>query len=199
MKRVFAIAGALVVAGALASTAFAAGPKLKASPGTFNPGNVCDVQAAWVAKQGLPDAGNSDHALVLKKGCPTTTNAAALATIDGVQGMTVAATAQLGYDIKSDSPCGAGSPRFNVRWTHSSFMTPQFSFIGACANDAERTTAGGWTHVRFELNDAGEAFPPIPAGATIQSITLLVDEQGTYVLDNIYVDSVTIGKPGATD
>ena len=199
MNRVLAVAGALVMVGALATTAFAAGPKLKASPSTFDPGNACDDQAAWVAKQGLPDAGNANHALVLKKGCPTATNAAALAAIEGVQGMTVGPATQLGYEIKSDSPCGGGAPRFNVRWTHPSLTGTQFSFVGGCANDAERTTTSGWTHVRLELNDPSEAFPVIPAGATIQSVTLLVDEQGTYVLDNIYVDGVTIGKPGATD
>jgi hypothetical protein len=99
----------------LGNTALAGG--IKAKPWEFV-GSVenCGVEgedtveANWVTKQGLPDAGESNHALYLQKFGPTANCAAAGATIDGVGGTLT----ELGFDYRNDGWCGAGAPRFNV-------------------------------------------------------------------------------------
>jgi hypothetical protein len=85
-----------------------------------------------------------------------------------------------------------------------------FHFVGGCSNDSTPTPApqdpGQWTRVRFELTNPAEAFPPIPAGSTIVSISILYDEGtdtvlatdpmgiGLAVIDNIDIDGKTIAS-----
>ena len=47
-----------------------------------------------------------------------------------------------------------------------------------------------------DLSDPTVAFPPVAAGATLVSVSILQDEQGTSILDNISVNGKRIGKPG---
>jgi hypothetical protein len=180
-----------VAASVFTGSAFADNDKLQAKPFQFDPGNQCDDQAEWRAKIGLPDAGNSNHGLFLRKGCALEVNASAGAIIDGAEGMP--AGTQFGYDIRNDSPCGAGAPRFNLS------TTTGFHFIGGCSNDNERSPVPGnpgWTRVRFELQDPGEAFLVVNPAEVITQLVLIVDEPGDYVVDNIYINGTTIGKPG---
>jgi hypothetical protein len=192
VRRFASVFAATIVAfGVVTGSAFAQDDKLKAKPFGFDPNNQCDDRADWRAKIGLPDVGSSDHGLVLRKGCATSVVAAAGAVIDGAQGQ--AAGTQIGFDIRNDSPCTGGAPRFNLS------ASDGFHFIGGCGNDAERTPVPGnpgWTRVRFELQDPGEAFPVVNAAAVIEQLVLIVDEQGEYVVDNIYVNGTVIGKPG---
>lgn len=159
------------------------------------------VTGAWVTHEGLPDAGKSDHGLLLEKLGPTANCASAGAVIDGVSGISLT---EIGYDIRNDSHCGAGAPRFNV------MSTAGFHFLGGCANATltANTPATGWTRVRINPTNAAQAFPVIPAGATIIGIAILFDEgedtllpnAGTAVIDNIQIKTPTgevlIGKPG---
>ncbi len=185
------VAAALVASSMFVGTAFAQDDKLKAKPFTFDPNGQCDDRADWRAKIGLPDVGNSNHGLVLRKGCATAVVAAAGAVVDGAEGQQAGTV--IGFDIRDDSPCTGGAPRFNL--TESGIT----HFIGGCGNDIERAPVPGnpgWTRVRFELQDPAEAFPVVNPAAVIQQLVLIVDEQGEYVVDNVYVNGTVVGKPG---
>ncbi len=177
-------------------------PTLQVKPATFvgtalgcapgEAGTPGGVRAAWRTHKGLPDAGRSDHALVLTKRVATTDCSAALARIRGVKGLPALT---LGFDYREDSYCGAGSARFNVT------ASDGFHFVGGCVNGTP-VPAGtdrrgdDWFRVTFDLTDPAVAFPPVAAGATLVSVTLIQDEQGTSILDNINVNGKRIGKPG---
>jgi len=179
------------------------GPKLQVKPATYvGAAEACGagtpagtrggVRAAWRTHKGLPDAGRSDHALVLKKTVATTDCSSAFARIRGVRGQPAFT---LGFDYREDSYCGAGAARFNV------VASDGFHFVGGCANgspDPAGTDRRGndWLRVTFLLSDPAVAFPPVAAGATLVSVTLIQDEQGTSILDNISVNGKRIGKPG---
>jgi hypothetical protein len=172
----------------ITGVAIAGDGKLLAQPFKFDPNNTGAAVAHWQAKIGLPDVGNARQGLRLEKNAPTTEIVAAGANLKFVEGEPFE---QMGFDISNDSPCTGGSPRFNV------LASDGFHFVGGCGNDNERTAVPGhpdWTRVRFESD---EAFPPIAPGATIISAQLIVDEEGKYRLDNIYVNGDWARKAGA--
>jgi hypothetical protein len=188
------------------ATALAAKPvshTLQVKPGTYvgaagdcgagtPAGTRRGVRAAWRTHQGLRDAGRADHALYLSKRVATTDCSSAYAIVRGVKGLPATS---LGFDYRADSYCGAGSARFNVR------ASDGFHFVGGCANGVP-TSAGTdrrgatWSRVTFDLTDPTVAFPPVAAGATLVSVSLIQDEQGTSILDNISVNGRRVGKPG---
>jgi hypothetical protein len=189
---------AFVVFSCLAAPALA-DDSITAKPSIFDPNNTRSVSAAWVAKQGLPDAGNSDHALILVKAAPTPTYAAAGADIDGAQGEPAGSV--LGFDIRADSYASSGSPRFNLQ------ASDGFHFVGGATNGTVTSTftdARGktWYRVEFHLQNAAQAFPTVDPAATIQSLSVMVDEDtrtssaGAVVVDNININRTYIGKPG---
>jgi hypothetical protein len=180
------------------------GHKLQVKPGTYvgaagdcapaNPaaGTRHGVKAAWKTHKGLPDAGRSDHALVLTKRVATSDCSSAFARIRGVNGLPALT---LGFDYREDSYCSGGSARFNV------LASDGFHFIGGCGNGTP-VPAGtdrrgfDWSRVTFDLTDPAVAFPVVAPGATLISVSILQDEQGTSILDNIEVNGKFIGKPG---
>jgi hypothetical protein len=203
------VVGAMIVVSLMVVTStFAAGTKsgFIVNPSTFvgaagdcGPGYPAGhniVTAAWQTHQGLPDAGNSNHALFLQKNGPTADCSSAGATIDGVAGITLN---EIGWDVRDDGHCGAGAPRFNV--VTSDNVT---HFIG-CSSPAPTTTTPltdpqgkTWHRLRY---DPAAAFPPIAPTATVQSISIVFDEgtdqgQGFVYLDNIDINGTLIGKPG---
>ena len=176
-------------------------PKLQVKPGTYVgtaaqcggvAGTKGGVKAAWRTRTGLKDAGRSDHALVLVKKVATTDCSSAYARIRGVKGLPAV---ELGYDYREDSYCGAGSARFNVT------ASDGFHFVGGCVHGVP-VPAGtdrrgdDWFRVTFDLTNPAQAFPPVAPGATLVSVTLIQDEQGKSVLDNINVNGKRIKKPG---
>jgi len=200
LKRLILLTAALLVSSIWISTASAANNKITVKPWTFV-GTVANcgsagantVAASWQTKQGLPDAGNSDHALYLQKFGPTANCAAAGASIDGVAGITLT---EIGYDIKAGSHCGAGAPRFNVV---TSDNVTHFIGCNSPAPSSSTPVAPGWTRNRY---DPAAAFPPIAPGSTVKSIDIVFDEgqdQGTgyAYLDNIDINGTLAGKPGA--
>jgi hypothetical protein len=179
-KYLYAFAGFISVAALLI-----AANTFKVVPGTYDPDHTGIISSAWVAGIGLPDAGVSNHGLYLAKDGPTATNAAAFAVIDGVEGIKLT---ELGYDVKDGSHCSGGAPRFNVT------ASDGFHFVGACTNGtATGVPAPGWTRFRFSN---AQALPPIDPNATINSIAVLFDEEGSAVIDNIDVNGTLMGKPG---
>src|SRR3989454_5157112 len=179
--------------------------KLQAKPFVFV-GSAADcggtagsniVTAAWLRGMGLPDDGgnnapnpatrNDPHrGLLLSKNGPTADCSAAGARITGVNGTTVTANFELGFDYRNGGHCGAGAPRFNVVAKPAS-GPETFHFVGGCANDQTPTGApqdsSQWTRVAFQTSNAAESFPVIPVGSKIVSITLIFDE-GTDTANN---------------
>jgi hypothetical protein len=179
-------------------------PRLQVKPGTYvGAADACGVgspagtkggvRAAWRTHKGLPDAGRSDHALVLSKKVATTDCSSAYARIRGVKGLPAVS---LGFDYREDSYCGAGAARFNVVTSDD-----VLHFVGGCANGVpvpagtDRRGADWW-RVTFDLTDPTVAFPPVAAGVTLVSVSIIQDEQGTSILDDISVNGKRIGKPG---
>jgi hypothetical protein len=174
----------LVVAGTSADSG-----KVRAHPGTFDPDKTKSVSADWKPGTGLPDAGNSNHGLTLTKSSPTPTNAAAGASILGAEG--AAADGVFGFDYKNGGNCTGGSPRYNLE------ATDGFHFIGGCGNGtATPGPAPGWTTVRFDTQNPAQAFPVVAPGAKIVSLSIIADEQGSTIVDNLYINGPTIEKPG---
>jgi len=180
LKFVFVLVFSLMLASS--STALASGGKTQ--PWSYDPNGLNCGTGAWVTHEGLPDAGKSNHALVVTKECPTSSEAAGGATVSGFSGQTLTS---LGFDIRDDSYCGAGAPRFNVSTTDG--VT---HFFG-CVYGVHSPAASGWTHVAFA---PGDAFPPVGPSDIIDAIEIVMDEEGTAVLDNIEVNGVVMGKPG---
>ena len=187
-----------VAAFAISGVVFADGGSFNASRTfEFDPDNTGCVSASWIKGAGEIDSNCNTHfGLSLAKECATSTNASAGVVLNGVVGDTVQCGPTFGYDIKDGSPCEAGSPRFNV-----SYITPGgtsgFSFLGGCANATKVALGNGWTRVTIDPCSASQAFPPIPEGSTLQSVVLIVDDMGTYTLDNIQLNGKYADKRGA--
>jgi hypothetical protein len=157
----------------------------------FDPMNTGCPEAQWVNGEGRDDStGSTNFGLVLAKNCPLEVLASAGAIANSIKGQTAA---ELGYDLRDDSPCGAGSPRYNLTTQQGTFH-----FVGGCANAQEDDTplGDGWTRYRFQLDDPTDSFPPVPPGSTIADLRLIVDEPGEYHLDNLRVDANCAEKPG---
>jgi hypothetical protein len=189
MRKTVISTGAAVLALVIAGSAVAASGKLRADPFSYDPDKTGIIVSKWQPGIGLADAGNSNHGLALQKNGPTTTNAAAGAQVLGAEGSTLN---ELGFDYKNGSQCTGGSPRFNVD------ASDGFHFVGGCGNGTQSpsTENPNWTRVRFDPQNPSQAFPPVSPTATINSITLIDDEQGQSVVDNIDVNGTLIDKPG---
>ena len=184
---------------ALGAIAFAASNSYNASRTfEFDPDHTGCSVAYW--KNGIGEAdsngnGNSNFGLELEKNCSVTVNASAGAVLNGISGTVIAPGPSLGYDPKDTSPCGAGAPRFNVQQTDGTFH-----FVGGCANGTKTpASTAGWTTVTFDPNNPAQAFPPLTPGVPVASVVLIVDEPGQYTLDNIQVNGLVAGKPGAAE
>jgi hypothetical protein len=199
-NRLTFVSLAVLVVLALAVAALA-GPPFRAKPFEYDPTNTGIVEAVWIPHEGLPDSGNSNHALFLAKDGLTATNASAGAILQGVAGITLT---ELGYDVRDDGHCGAGAPRFNV-----TMSSDGLHFIGCAAGPVTGSftdpQGNTWTRKRWNaaaLANPGITFPPITAlSGTVVSIAIVFDEgtdqgEGFTHLDNIDVNTVLIGKPG---
>jgi len=190
-------------------------------PIKFDPADTRLVQATWLSGTGCPtqapvatfpassptdtftdpacamgDAKDQhNQGLLLVKTGPTTNNAAALAELKKVRGMTVT---ELGYDIRkaganSASPlgshCGAGAPRFNVQMADGNV-----AFVGCNSPPADVQVPGtGWIRLRWNV-----AFP------NVRRILIVFDEGqdpsggpdqfGAAFLDNVDVNGKLVGQ-----
>lgn len=201
MKKLSLKSLVAVVTLAASGVAFAQNASFTASRTfEFDPDKTGGAVANWANGIGLQDAnGNTRFGLRLEKNVPIDANVAAGAVLNGLKGVVVLSGDMMGYDMKNDSTATtAGSgPRFNVSWTFNG--TSGFSFVGG-SNDATKAQACGdpvgWTTYRLGLQNPGQSFPIVPAGAVIQSVTLILDEPGKNTLDNIFFRDQTAGKPG---
>lgn len=165
MKKRLVILVSAVAMLALAGTAAAA-----LVPGVYDPGNT-----------GCPTATYSQGVLHLAKPCPTATNAAAGADITGAEGQTFQSAS---FTLASASQCQGGSPRFVV-------VTSGGLFPLGCNNVTPTTNADGtvtYTFTAATLAAAGQQVAT-PTG-TIQSVSVLIDVQGSADLTNITFNGV---------
>jgi hypothetical protein len=193
-KLLFALAIALLAIPAVALSDPGSNPDFNASRTfEFDPDKTDCPVAYW--KNGIGEAdrgGKTSFGLQLEKNCATTTVASAGAVLNGISGTEVTT---LGYDLTGASPCEAGSPRFNVTQADGTFH-----FVGGCANGLEDAVAlgNGWTRYTFQTSDATDAFPVLTPGVPVTDVTLIVDDQGTYTLDNIQVNGLYADSPGSS-
>jgi hypothetical protein len=212
-------------------------------PQEYDPAHTNLVQAAWLNGIGCPSGApyapypatsatttftdtacatgdpkdQHNEGLLLAKTGPTDNNAAAIAELKKVKGITLT---ELGWDIRKinnstdprGSHCGAGAPRWNIQ------TSDNFYFLGC--NSPPPTTqvssSTGWIRMRWGgplLAFCVTCAPPLtftlqPVTGTVQRLTIVFDEAqdvqggpdqlGAAVLDNIDVNGTLVGH-GACD
>jgi hypothetical protein len=183
---------AIAITGTLAAVAAPTPAKhgngVKAEPGIFDPENTGLVVGQW--GNGGVDGGPG---VLLAKIEPTGANAAGQVEFKGVSGKTLTT---IGFDIRTDTDCGGGAPRFNVvteedpGTTHffgcNSSGTTAMTDVGAPFTD---TAGHEWQTKVADLAAAGID------GQTIDSLEIVHDEEGASIIDNIVVNGTTISKP----
>lgn len=156
--------------------------------------------AAWKAQEGLQDShGNANQALYFQKMTATTTFAAGVARITGLEGQPVTAITGLQWERRDIGWCGAGAPRWNIYVTGpNDFRTTVFLGCAGAVHvpDAQNP---GWTIDTFPGLGAALA-AVVPAGQspldfTIDGLSIVFDEgndlsplSGFVFLDNIVVN-----------
>jgi hypothetical protein len=201
MKKL-SLTSLIAVASLVASAAFAQNAKFTASRTfEYDPGKTGLVTAYWDRNSGELDAsGNTKFGLHVEKNGPTLTlNASGGAVLDGLKGVVVTASDSLAYDMKDNSGPPQDGPRFNVSYTLPDGTTG-FSFVGG-SNNATKTSGqeSGWSRYTLMLSNPAQAYPVVPAGATLDSVVLIIDNQGIYNLDNIGFRNQVAGKPGSSN
>jgi hypothetical protein len=144
--------------------------------------------AAWKAQEGLSDSsGNKNQALYLQKMTATTTFAAGVAVIQGIEGTPTSAVSSLEFYVRQDSHCGAGAPRWNVRIRPA--MGPSTTFFVGCAGMAisgSATAPNGKLYIK-------RTFPGalLPTG-TITSLSIVFDEGDDIGAGFAYLDNISV-------
>jgi hypothetical protein len=176
------------------------------------------VTAAWLGGMGLPDNGGTNttaidlaanpnkddphRGLLLSKNGPTPDCSSAGAVITGFgRGTTLA---ELGFDYRNGTHCGAGAPRFNIT------STLGFTYFAGCAAGTKTPAPQDpleWTRVRIvapeQVFAASALAPPFvfgPGGTEVSQLSIVYDEGtdtpgvedprgvGLSVIDNIDVN-----------
>ena len=161
-------------------------------PNGFGENSYC----SWVGHQGLADAhrGDSNQALYFQKMTLTSTFAAAVAKIEGINGTPVSALTGLSFYVRSDGHCGAGAPRWNVTINPGDGSGTRTYFIG-CAEMLPRDvgfTPDGKMYVQRTM--PSWVLPSmIGSTGTVTALSIVFDEgtdqgSGYTYLDNIAVE-----------
>src|SRR6476659_3927944 len=174
LSSMIAVASLAAVASAFAQNAsFTASRTFE-----YDPGKTGAAVAYWDRNAGETDSsGNTKFGLRLEKNAGLSANVAAGAVLDGLKGVTVLAGDTLAFDMKDDSGPPQDGPRFNVSYTLPD-GTSGFSFVGG-SNNATKTAGqeAGWHRYTLNLQNPAQAFPVVPAGATLDSVVFIVDNQ----------------------
>src|SRR5438445_12926983 len=110
-----ALVAATVAAVALSGTALAGA--LVLHPSGFGEHSY----SAWKGQEGLADnTGNKFQSLYFQKLTTTSTFAAGVAVIKGLEGTPAGQLTGLAWDHRTDGHCGAGAPRWNINLTNGS-------------------------------------------------------------------------------
>jgi hypothetical protein len=196
LSSMIAVASLAAVASAFAQNAsFTASRTFE-----YDPGKTGTAVAYWDRNAGETDSsGNTKFGLRLEKNAGLSANVAAGAVLDGLKGVTVLAGDTLAFDMKDDSGPPQDGPRFNVSYTLPD-GTSGFSFVGG-TNNATKTNGqeAGWHRYTLNLQNGAQAFPVVPAGAVLDSVTFILDNPGKYLFDNIGFRNQVAGKPGSSN
>ena len=173
----YLIAAAAAALGLALAGGALAGSSYNLHPAGFGPHSY----AAWKAQQGTTDdTGSGNQALYFQKDTTTTTVAAGVAVITGLEGLPASELTGLSWWHREDGHCGAGAPRWNigVRDTSGNSHTV---FLGCDA--AQHTEAGtfsghGWCMDTLSETTIQSALGP--NAATITGLAIVFDE-GTDV------------------
>ena len=185
---------------ALAALSFAATAEAQTRAHPFQFG--LNTLAFWGVGAGRPAGGDSlQYGLYLAKAVQADYAAAGATLTPLPSGLTSTNLSELSFQIPGTTDittfngpehangyCGAGSPRFNA---HSS--SPSTCFLGCAHGSATQDPVTGWWTVSF--TGPFTSHPGCEGGitGTLQSISMIFDESGTVVVDNI-----TIKRPGQT-
>jgi hypothetical protein len=168
-------------------------------PAVFDPDGTHAIISRWVPFTG---PGNSDPAIIMAKILPTSADAAAVATVEGVRGITLD---ELGFDVFDGGHCGAGAPRFNVT-TVEGYVYFFGCTYGVHAPSPDKPAT--FTRVRYHDADAAPQFvtnPPFHFGeARVDSIAIVFDEgtdqgSGFTAVDDIDVNGHIVERPSGGD
>lgn len=164
--------------------------------------------AAWKAQEGRPDSrGNANMALYFQKFTATTTPAAGIAVISGVEGLPLSAITGLSWEHRIDGWCGAGAPR----WTFI-LADPAGNravvHLGCAEAIHSPTDDPNWIRDSYPGFAIGGAIQPLDpefdeSVATISQLLIVFDEgnefgptSGFVYLDNITVNGKVFTSPG---
>jgi hypothetical protein len=172
----------------------------KAKPFQFG----VNTLGSWQVGAGKPAAGDTNqYGLYFQKGGVLSDYAAAGASLTPLPaGLTASNLTELSFQIPGTTDittfngpehangyCSGGSPRFNV---HSS-GNPQTCFLGCGNGAATQDPTTGWWTVSFTAPFTDDAGCEGGISGTLQSISMIVDEPG-----NVVVDNITIKRAGQT-
>jgi len=200
MKKLTISSLVAVAALAASAAAFAQNAKFTASRTfEYDPDKTGTAVAYWDRNAGELDAsGNTHFGLRLEKNTVITANVSVGCVLDGLKGVSVAATDTFSFDMHDPNQAQDG-PRFNVSYTLPD-GTSGFSFVGG-SNNATQSSGqeAGWRHYTLSVSSPTQAYPPIPAGSTLESVVFIIDNPGKYVIDNIGFRAQVAGKPGSSN
>ena len=152
--------------------------------------------AAWKAQQGQSDTrGNARHALYFQKMTATSTFAAGIARITGLEGQPATALTALEWEHRNDGHCGAGAPRWNVFLTDSDGNS-YVVFFGC--DEAVHTPGSefGWTrdtHLAPATTIASRT-GLAAADLTITGLQIVFDEGTDVGVGYVYLDNVKVNN-----
>ena len=153
-----------------------------------------DIDPCGATGTTLSGTGNPPPSYQLSKPCTTATVAFAFAdAVSPLEGTgTMSQLLSLGFDVQNGTLCTAGSPRFNINFNGN---TQAVIGLGCASGGTQVDLGTGWTRVTF--NTAQIAAAVSSAGAlpttTIDDLYIILDEQGTSVVDNVMINGFTFG------
>jgi len=157
--------------------------------------------AAWKAHEGQQDSrGQADMALYFQKMTATTTNAAGVAEITGVAGMSLSEITGLSWEYRVDGWCGAGAPRWTFIVVDASGDRGVIHLGCAAALKSPGSQPIGWIKASYP-GVSPSLIQPLDAGfdaaeATISALYIIFDE-GTDIPANpgyVYLDNITVNE-----
>ena len=178
MRYLFVYACAAAFALALVGEAAAAGSSYTLHPAGFGTKSY----SSWKAQQGTKDdSGNANQALYFQKMTATTTNAAGVAVINGLEGLPADELTGLSWLHREDGHCGAGAPRWDIGLQDGSGH--HYTVFLGC-NAALHTETGATTNgVGWCKDDQGSPGAAIqsqtgqsPTDLTITGLAIVFDE-----------------------
>ena len=176
--------GAVIVTTASTAQAADNGPTLRPVAGRYSgtPGKYVGGGTAAKAYR------NADGSYTLAKLATTNTDAYAALIVDGVKGEQLD---ELGtFSFAPTGHLGGGSPRMNLFWENNDGDAAYDGYAllgGSSAVDADGRITIDLSTVKGFVDGAA----PAP-DATVSSLSILVDEQGTSTIDDVILDGETL-------